>query len=183
MPTKNRQELETVKVGWVQKAHGIAGEIYVRLYHPRPDWLTPDGLRSLTLRSPCGLGSKYSVVGRVRPHKEGLIVGCQGVRDRDQAQILKGYSVEILRSCLVGEEEGEMYLNEVLHCEVIVKDRGVIGRVEAFVGHKAQDLLVVQGPEYNYEIPFVDEYIEEICIKSSQIYMKLPEGLLELYET
>ena len=63
-----------------------------------------------------------------------------------------------------------------------MEPRGLIGRVESFVSHRAQDMVVVQGERYRYEIPFVDNYIKSICFEDSQIYMKLPEGLLELYE-
>ena len=95
---------EKVKVGWVQRAHGIAGEIYIRLYHPRPDWLGE--LTCFTLTSPLGVSSEYVVEGRLSPHKEGLIMGCEGVKDRDRAETLKGYSMEIPRSYLVAEGGG-----------------------------------------------------------------------------
>lgn len=169
---------ETVQVGWVQRAHSIKGEIYVRLYNPRPDWL--EGLKSLTLRSLSGVLSTY-LVERVRPHKEGLIIECQEIYDRHMAETLKGYSMEIPRDHLVAEE-GEIYLNEILNFEVVVRDRGVIGRIEGFTSNRAQDVLVVKGQKFNYEIPFVDEYITEIRSENSQIHLQLPEGLLELYE-
>ena len=174
------QKQKTVKVGWVQRAHGIRGEIYIRLYNPQPDWL--DKLKNFTLTAPLG-GSLEYPVGRARPHKEGLIISCPDIPDRCQAESLKGYSVEIPRNYLVANKsEGEMYLSEILSFEVVVKGYGIIGKVEGFTGHKAQDMLIVKGPKYTYEIPFVDEYLIKTCFKDSQLYMELPEGLLELYE-
>lgn len=175
------QELEgeTVKVGWVQRAHGLFGEVYIHLYNPEPDWLNE--LKSLTLRSSSGVPLKC-LTKRVRPHKKGLIIECLGIEDRQAAEDLKGYSMEIPRNCLKAKEEGEMYLNEVFHFQVVVEGRGVIGRVEEFISHKAQDLLVIQGREYHYQIPFVDDYIRKICFETSQIHLQLPEGLLELFE-
>ena len=172
------KKTKTVPVGWVQKTHGLSGEIYVRLHHPQPDWLGE--LRCLTLRSPQGFASSHSL-SRVRPHKKGLILDCEDIENRNQAETFRGYSVEIPQDILV-VKKGEMYLNEVLHFDVVVKDRGTIGRVESFTTHKIQDLLVVQSANYHYEIPFVDDYINKICKKSAQIHMELPEGLLELYE-
>ena len=172
-----------VKVGWVHHAHGLLGEFYVHLYNFPPNWLDENKLESLVLRSPDGSKKLDFSVKRVRLHKRGLIFHCSGISDRNEAEVFKGYSMEISRSYLVGQKEGEMYLNEVLGFEVFVEGRGVVGEIKAFKSHPSQDNLVVQGSTHVYEIPFVDDYTIKICFESSQVHMRLPEGLLELYES
>ena len=180
---KNEQRQEKVKVGWVQRAHGLLGELYIRLYNFPPDWLEENQLESIFLRSPQGEEVLELSVKRLRFHKEGFILHCCDISDRNQAESLKGYSMEISRAYLVAKKEGEMYLNEILNFEVHVEGRGLIGKIEAFRSHSLQDVLLVRGSDSHdlYEIPFVDEYIIKICYEISEVHMKLPQGLLELY--
>ncbi len=216
MSCKSWEEVEIVNVGWVQKAHGIKGEIYVRFYnpqHPQREWL--HGLESFVLNPPSPSYSRsqnrkdttttfgdkkntstnhpkefeftsksdsiHCVLKQARPHKEGIIIQCLECNDRNRAEELKGYTMGVPQKCLVAPE-GEIYLNQILNFEVIVKNRGVIGHIQSFKSHKVQDNLIIKGLKWTYEIPFVDEYIDQICFDSSQVYLTLPEGLLELYE-
>ena len=46
-----------------------------------------------------------------------------------------------------------------------------------FGNNGAQDLLVVQSEKSQFEVPYVDELIEQLDFAEKKIVMNLPEGI------
>jgi ribosomal 30S subunit maturation factor RimM len=99
------------------------------------------------------------------------------IKDRNQAETLKGLIVEIPEEFLISEPGEAIYLREILN--FILKNDGVeVGRIVRFASNTVQDLLVVSTPKGEFEIPFVEAFVNKVNFKTQTIDMKLPYGLL-----
>lgn len=165
-----------VRVGKVKDAHGIRGELFVVLFAGEAEWL--DRMKTLRLVQDAGGGDprEFSVKS-AREHKNGLIVKSVDISDRNMAESLKGRLVEIPESFLVSEKGESIYLREVLGF-MVKTDAGEIGPVVKFGSNVAQDLLVVETKNGEFEIPFVDAFVKKIDYEAKTILMELPFGLL-----
>jgi len=165
-----------VRVGRVKDAHGVKGEIFITLFAGEAAWL--DKLNELNLVNADGTASRVFSIKSVRFHKNGLIVKTNEIRDRNEAETLKGWLFEIPPDFLVSEKGESIYLREIQGFRVFVKDKGEVGTIEGFTTNNAQDLLVVKTDKGEFEIPFVEPFVEKMDFDARELHLDLPEGLL-----
>ena len=146
-----------------------------------PFWL--DELEEFTLVNPKNPEQKRTfVIESTRPHKKGFIVKTPEVKDRTAAEAIAGWEFYIDADFFVSEPGETIFLSEIEGFSVHAAERGLLGVIQGFLEVPGQDLLIVQGEKFRYEIPFVDAFVERIDHERREIHMKLPEGLLELFE-
>jgi 16S rRNA processing protein RimM len=166
-----------VRVGRVKDAHGIKGELFITLFAGEAAWL--DKLESIRLVAENGeQPEKIFKVKSARIHKKGLIAKTEEIRDRNDAEALKGWFFEIPAEFLVSNKGDTIFLREIQGFKVFTKDRGEIGTIEDFATNGAQDLLVVRTLTGDYEIPFVEAFVESIDYEKAEVHLDIPEGLL-----
>lgn len=167
-------------VGYVRSAHGIRGEVAVKLFAGRADWradvatleLLPDGAREL----------RSFGIESIRPHKDGLLIVFAGVGDRDAAEALKGALVYISDDLLEAPAGEAIFLKQILDFTVVDSEGQVLGQIIDFATNGAQDLLVLRRASNDRRalVPFVDAFITAIDFDARRVIMELPDGLLEL---
>ena len=173
-----------VKVGKVKDAHGIKGELFLALFAGEAAWLGK--LKSIRLvrdgmaegQAPSADSIKTYTVKSVRFHKNGLIAKTHEIKDRNEAESLKGWLFEIPEEFLVSEKGEQIYLREIEGFRVFTKAKGEVGTITGFGNNVAQDLIVVKTAWGEFEIPFVEAFVERIEYGSKEIHLDLPEGLL-----
>ncbi len=164
-----------VRVGKIKDAHGIRGELFVVLFAGEAAWL--DQLETLRLVPEAGGPEQTFAVKSARAHKNGLIVKSADIKDRNQAETLKGLIVEIPESFMVSEPGEAIYLREIQ--DFMLRNRGEdVGRIVKFSSNTVQDLLVVKAAGGEYEIPFVEDFVTDIDYEARVVDMDLPHGLL-----
>lgn len=159
---------EDVVVGAVGKPFGIHGEVYV---HPDPDvgHDFPPGTVYVA-------GGRTLTVARSRLHGRRRVVAFAEASDRGAAEELRGTVLTLSRED-VELEEGAVWLDDVLGCEVVDADGALIGVLESVLDSPAHDLLVVARPDGGEVlIPAVDELVE---IRPDRIVVEPPPGLLD----
>lgn len=167
------------KVGKITSVHGLKGELYVFVFSGEAFW--SDEIEEFSLSDGQGRFRSFTVRS-VREHKKGLLIQTEEIRDRTAAEAVLGHEFWIDSELFVSEPGETIFLGEVEGFEVHDETHGAIGPVVGFVELPGQDLLVVQRQNHKVEIPFVDAFIDRIEFEEKRIYMKLPEGLLELFE-
>lgn len=178
-------ELDTFyEVGYISKAHGIRGEVFIRLFNLQAEWL--DQAQSLELTSRVQhLGKVHRLsIQSQRRHKEGVICKFTEVNTRNAAEDLKGWTVLLNRTLLTSEanKNDDLYLLELEGFRLVDKKEGEIGIVNGFLVGEMQDLLEVSTPEGVLQVPYVDDFIIRIDREKRLIEMDLPEGLTELVD-
>jgi 16S rRNA processing protein RimM len=163
-----------VPVGYVRRAHGIRGEVILRPLTDNPERFAV-GSRMLTDETP---PREVAVVSR-RVHKDGVLVGFEGVDDRSAAEGLQGVTLTIARSERRTLDEDEYWPEDLQGLVVVTPDGEHVGTVTGVVLGEAQDRLVVTtGAGSQVEVPFVDALVGEVHPSLGHLVVDLPEGLL-----
>ena len=123
-----------LEVGRVVKPHGLRGEVAVEVVTNRPEQRFAAGSVLMSDRGPLEVESG-------RPHQERWLLTFVGVHDRNEAEALRGL---ILRAEPL-EEEGALWVHELIGAEVVGVDGRNYGLVEAVEANPASDLLVLAG--------------------------------------
>ena len=120
-------------MGFVTKAHGIRGEVIVRLTTDRTERVAPGSV----------LESKRGTMTVVasRLHQRDWIVLFEGVPDRNAAEELRGLA--LLAPPL--DDPGTLWVHELVGCRVRSADGIDRGEVVALQANPASDLLVLES--------------------------------------
>ena len=149
-----------LEVGRIVKPHGIRGEVIVELFTNRIERVSPGS----ALASPRGTLE----VARSSPHQGRWIVSFVGVDDRNQAEALRA----TLLSAEPIDDEGELWVHDLIGAEVVDAAGRVHGRVESVEANPASDLLVL-GDGRLVPLAFVIES------SPGRVVVDVPAGLLD----
>lgn len=112
-------------------------------------------------------------------HKDRVVLKFEGVDSINDTEPLRGLYVAIPASERTPLSEDEVYISDLIGCELIDHALGrAIGTVSGF--DRGANLLVVTEGKNEHLIPFANAYIEKIDTAGKRIEMRLPEGLLEI---
>lgn len=175
---------EWIEVGRISRPHGVHGEVRVTPDSDNPERFAPG---SILHARPGRVGVAGPQEGRqveltiesVRGDESFPIVAFREVADRDAAETLSGYLLEVPSSELPELEHDEFYPFDLEGLEARAVDGTVIGRVVDVVESPAHAILVVglrQGGELL--VPFVEAAIPIVDVTAG--YLVIDPGFLEL---
>lgn len=150
-----------LEVGRVLKAHGIKGEVIVRLTTDREERVAPGAV----LQGPDG----PLEVLRSSPHKGDWIVAFAGVADRSTAESMRG---AVLRAEPLDDPHA-LWVHELIGADLVGVDGAVHGRVVSVVSNPASDLLELDSGAL-VPIDFV------VGTEPGRVLADVPEGLFDL---
>jgi 16S rRNA processing protein RimM len=122
-----------LEVGRITKAHGLRGEVVVKLTSDRSERVAP-GAEFITDRGTLRVRSS-------RPHQDRWVVAFEGVEGREGADELRGLQ---LRGAPIDDPD-ELWVHELIGCIVRTPDGTERGVVEAVMDNPASDLLVLDS--------------------------------------
>jgi 16S rRNA processing protein RimM len=128
--------VDTVTLAAVSGAHGVAGEVRLKLFTESLDGLKRyksfnDG--ALTVKS-------------LRPTKDGAIARFTEINDRDAAEKLRSTVLTVPREALPELGEGEYYFSDLLGLPCVSTDGADLGICVAVENFGAGDVLEIQLP-------------------------------------
>jgi 16S rRNA processing protein RimM len=159
---RGRDVTVRLEVGRIGRAHGLHGEVSVAPISNRPERFAPGS----TLYA----GDRALVVASSRSHQQRWLVRFVGVDDRNGAEALRG---RVLSGDAPDAAEHDLFVHDLIGCEVRDRDGHTIGRVAAVEANPAHDLLVLED---NTLIPMVFVQSHEHGV----VVVDVPEGLLDL---
>jgi len=146
--------LKDVTLAAVVGAHGVTGEVRLKLFGEGPDSLRAyksfDAAgRTLTLKS-------------IRPGPNGAVARFAEVADRNGAEALRGVALTVPRSALPPLAEGEYYHADVIGLPAVSTDGDAIGIVVAIENFGAGDVIEIERPGgKRFMVPMRDEAVPE----------------------
>ena len=146
-----------VPLGVIVGAHGVRGELRIKLHNPSSEVL--DRRKSLVLRDG-DKTSEHRVTAR-RRHQDLLLVTLEGCSDRDAAIALRGREVCVPRNQLPQLAPGEHYLVDLVGLQAQRPDGQSIGKVESVIPYPTVDALAVRTEAGILEIPVLAPYFVE----------------------
>ena len=175
-------------LGRVAGAHGVRGQIRVRVAGDGPDnlfrleevWLI-DGSREEALDAgQLDEGSRFEIRSSGSGRSGEVRLGLEGVDGRDAAEALRGRWLVVPADRLAPLPDGEFYWHQLIGCRVLGTDARDVGVVIELMETGAHDVLVVEDEAgRRHLIPAADELLREIDVEAGRIVVELVPGLVE----
>ena len=157
-------KLPYIEAGEIVTTHGVRGEVKVL------SWL--DSPEMLCKFDRCRISGREYVMDSVRVQKTCNLVKLRGVDTMEDAQKLRGKTMELYREDISDEL---IFAAELVDVEVFA-DGASIGRIKEVLDYPGNSVYVVQG-EREYLIPAVKEFILSTDLERNQMQVKLLKGM------
>ena len=157
-------KLPYIEAGEIVTTHGVRGEIKLL------SWL--DSPEMLCEFDRCRISGREYVMDSVRVQKTCNLVKLRGVDTIEDAQKLRGKTMELYREDI---SDNLIFASELVDVEVYA-DGVCIGRIKEVLDYPGNSVYVVQG-EREYLIPAVKEFILSTDLERNQMQVKLLKGL------
>lgn len=136
-PASGRDE-PSVTLAGIIGAHGVTGEVRLKLFGEGPEGLRAYGSfdasgRTLTLKS-------------VRPGPNGAVARFAEITDRNAAEAMRGVALTVPRSALPPLAEGEYYHVDLIGLPAVSTDGVALGSVVAVENFGAGDVVEIERP-------------------------------------
>ena len=168
---------ECFYLGRVAKTHGIKGEITLKL-----DVDDPSAYRDM----------KYFLleinkvltpffVEKIVCSGDKFFVTIQDIKTVDAASALTGKEVYLPLEMLPKLSGKQFYYHEVKGFVVVDEEKGELGPITEVLEYPTQAILQVFKGKKEILIPILDQVIQKVDRKAKKLYIKAPEGLIEMY--
>lgn len=157
-------KLPYIEAGEIVTTHGVRGEVKVL------SWL--DSPEMLCEFDRCRIEGKEYAMDAVRVQKTCNLVKLRGVDTMEDAQKLRGKTMELYREDISDEL---IFAAELVDVEVYA-DGACIGKIKEVLDYPGNSVYVVQG-EREYLIPAVKEFILSTDLERNQMQVKLLKGM------
>ena len=157
-------KLPYIEAGEIVTTHGVRGEVKVL------SWL--DSPEMLCKFDRCRISGREYVMDTVRVQKTCNLVKLRGVDTMEDAQKLRGKTMELYREDISDEL---IFASELVDVEVYA-DGACIGKIKEVLDYPGNSVYVVQG-EREYLIPAVKEFILSTDLERNQMQVKLLKGM------
>lgn len=157
-------KLPYIEAGEIVTTHGVRGEVKVL------SWL--DSPEMLCEFDRCQIEGKEYAMDAVRVQKTCNLVKLRGVDTMEDAQKLRGKTMELYREDISDEL---IFAAELVDVEVFA-DGACIGKIKEVLDYPGNSVYVVQG-EREYLIPAVKEFILSTDLERNQMQVKLLKGM------
>ena len=157
-------KLPYIEAGEIVTTHGVRGEVKVL------SWL--DSPEMLCEFDRCRISGREYVMDSVRVQKTCNLIKLRGVDTMEDAQKLRGKTMELYREDISDEL---IFAAELVDVEVYA-DGACIGKIKEVLDYPGNSVYVVQG-EREYLIPAVKEFILSTDLERNQMQVKLLKGM------
>lgn len=157
-------KLPYIEAGEIVTTHGVRGEVKVL------SWL--DSPEMLCEFDRCRIEGREYAMDAVRVQKTCNLVKLRGVDTMEDAQKLRGKTMELYREDISDEL---IFAAELVDVEVYA-DGVCIGKIKEVLDYPGNSVYVVQG-EREYLIPAVKEFILSTDLERNQMQVKLLKGM------
>ena len=99
----------------------------------------------------------------------------------EESLALVGHELYLPLSCLPKLTGNQFYFHEVEGFDVVDEEYGAIGQLETVIEYPAQPLFQIMHNKTEILIPVIDQVIKEVDREHRTLYIKAPQGLIDLY--
>ena len=156
--------LPFIEAGEIVTTHGVRGEVKVL------SWL--DSPELLTEFNRCRIDGREFAMDAVRVQKTCNLVKLRGIDTIEQAQSLRGKTLEIYREDVDPEV---IFAGDLVGVEVFAQGES-IGRIAQVLDYPGNAVYVVKGA-FEYMIPAVKQFILSTDLEGNRMEVKLLEGM------
>ncbi len=162
-----------VCVGVVIGARGVKGDVRIKSFTDDPEDIGAYG--PVEIENAAG---RFDV--KVTGVAKGVVTArLKEVRNRDQAEALKGARLFVNAARLPEAEEDEFYVSDLIGLNAMGPD-GSLGVVKGVEDFGAGDVLEIRGGEFGAVlVPFTKVCVPEVRLSEGVVVIDPPDGLLD----
>ena len=164
--------VEKILIGKIVNAVGLRGEVKVYNYS--------DSAEIYESTKAIYVDDVLMPVRSVRTQKNMVVLGLEGIDDRDAAERAKGSLIYVTEEDLPELPEGEYYVRDLIGMEAALEDGSHLGRVTDVIQNTAQDIFEIETDDGRQVlVPKVDAFVLDIDPDLRRITLHLIEGMLD----
>ena len=157
-------KLEFIEAGEIVTTHGVRGEVKLLTWVDSPEFMCE--FKRVRIE-----GTEYKLES-CRVQKTCNLLKLQGVDTVEDAQILRGKTVEIFRSDV---SDDIVFAAELVGIQVYA-DGELVGELVEVMDYPGNQVYVVRG-EHEYMIPAVKEFILSVDMEKNEMQVRLIKGM------
>jgi len=175
-------------VARVIRAHGVKGELSCEIVTEFPERFK--STKRVFLSPPAGPGSGEPLAGvtprpmrvtqaRLAPHRgrAEVILELGDVPDRDAAETLRGWLVQVPKNEAWKLPRGRYYWHQIVGLRVVTTEGEEIGTVAEILETGANDVYVVKGGGGERLIPAIKQVVKKIAPEHGEMVVELIPGM------
>ena len=159
------------------KTHGIKGEVTIKLDVDDPSEYLD--LKYFLLEINKVLTPFF--VEKIVCNGDKFFVSIQDVKTVEAASALTGKEVWLPLEMLPKLSGKQFYYHEVKGFTVIDEEHGELGPIAEVIEYPTQAIIQVFKEGKEILIPILDQVIQKVDRKAKKLYVRAPEGLIEMY--
>lgn len=167
---------DLVAIARIIKVRGLRGETVGELLTDFPERF--DETEKVIALFPNGERRDLKIEN-FRFQKNRILLKFVGIDSIEQAETLRNVEICIPETEAVALADGEFFDWELHDCQVETVEGEKIGLVKEVMRTGGTEILVVQGADKEYLIPFAETICVEVNVENKLIKVDPPEGLLE----
>jgi 16S rRNA processing protein RimM len=118
------------------------------------------------------IGAQLYRVDEAKRHGATVVAKLATIETREQALLLKGSPVSVLRQSLPEPEEGHYYLADLVGLEVVNKDGAPLGVIKRMFTNGAQDVMEVAAEGKTRLLPWVPAIVKRVELHERRIHVE-----------
>ena len=168
--------MDLVAVARIVKSRGLRGELVAEVLTDFPERF--EGLETVTALLPDGARRELKIEN-FWFQKGRIVLKFSGFDSIETAETLRNAEICVPESEAVELDTDEFFDWELEDCEVETIEGEKIGRVKELMRTGGTEILVVEGADKEYLIPFAETICTSVDVEKKLIKIDAPEGLLE----
>ena len=161
-------------IAQIGAAHGVRGEVRVKLFSDDPEALTHYGVLSNAD------GSRRFQIESSRLSKNVYVCRIKDLKDRNEAESLNGVKLYIDRDQLPELDEEEFYHSDLIGLDARLEDGTVLGSIIGIPDFGAGDLLDIAPKKgKGFYLPFTLAVVPHVDVAGGYVTVVPPEGWLD----
>ena len=156
--------LQYIEAGEIVTTHGVRGEVKVLCWLDDPEMLCEFDR--------CRIDGREYEMEQVRVQKTCNLVKLSGVETMEDAQALRGKTLELYREDI---DDEVIFAAELIGMEVYSEEQ-CIGKIREVLDYPGNSVYVVKG-EFEYMIPAVKQFILATDMERNRMDVKLIKGM------
>ena len=165
------------EIGYILKPHGLRGAVNIQMDVDDP--MKYKGMESLIVR--IGNNLVPFLISSLQINGIKGILHLADINNFDEAKELKSCSLLLPLDLLPKLNKDQFYYHEVIGYKIVDHARGGLGTIENIVSGGKQNLIAMKYKDREVLIPVTDEIVIKADHEKREVYVRLPDGLLEIY--
>jgi 16S rRNA processing protein RimM len=169
-------------IGKLIGAHGVAGEL--KVFPITDDARRFSSLTDILLLDANEKSVKNLKIISTRPAGSNILCTVEGIHDREAAQALFGHFIAVSRNQAVQLPDHQYFIADLVGCRVYDDTIGLLGVVSDVLHQSGADVFIIaRENKKDLLVPFLKSIVSRVEIEKREIFVCLPDGLFEIYES